>query len=240
MSLPRNPIKDLPIFKFWCQKVLPLVYDQSLSYYEVLCKVVDYINHLIEDDKILLSQIEVLQGEMKVVQQWIIDARIEWVHDNINNINTAVADIKAWIESARIEWVHDNINALNTHVAEIDAWIEHANIDQVHTDILELFNSVKNINNWIDDFDGVTVKADISTLKDKVAALEKWVDDFDTSYAEEIIRDHLATMIFVEINDSGYIVYNIPEQWSDITFNTTGLDIILPLQPEYGHLVLSY
>ena len=36
-------------FRFWCQKVLPLVYDDSLSYYEVLCKVVDYINKFGED-----------------------------------------------------------------------------------------------------------------------------------------------------------------------------------------------
>lgn len=31
---------------FYCQKVLPLVYDQSLSYYEVLCKMRDYINDM--------------------------------------------------------------------------------------------------------------------------------------------------------------------------------------------------
>lgn len=35
--------------RFWCQKVLPLVYDDSLSYYELLCKVVAYLNHLTED-----------------------------------------------------------------------------------------------------------------------------------------------------------------------------------------------
>ena len=34
-------------FKFWCQKVLPLVYDDSLSYYEVLCKLVTYLNNTI-------------------------------------------------------------------------------------------------------------------------------------------------------------------------------------------------
>ena len=36
-------------FRFWCQKVLPLVYDDSLSYYEVLCKMVDYLNKYGED-----------------------------------------------------------------------------------------------------------------------------------------------------------------------------------------------
>ena len=33
--------------RFWSQKVLPLVYDDSLSYYEVLGKMVSKINELI-------------------------------------------------------------------------------------------------------------------------------------------------------------------------------------------------
>lgn len=35
-------------FKFWCQKVLPLVYDDSLSYYELLNKVVVFLNNTID------------------------------------------------------------------------------------------------------------------------------------------------------------------------------------------------
>lgn len=36
-----NPIKP---FQFYCQPILPLVYDESLSYYETLCKVVGQLN----------------------------------------------------------------------------------------------------------------------------------------------------------------------------------------------------
>lgn len=63
--------KSLNTFRFWCQKVLPLVYDDSLSYYEILCKVVDYINKLIADDKILADDVKELQNEMSSVQDWI-------------------------------------------------------------------------------------------------------------------------------------------------------------------------
>ena len=45
----RQPFTPLRPFRFWCQKVLPLVYDDSLSYYELLCKVVDYLNKTMED-----------------------------------------------------------------------------------------------------------------------------------------------------------------------------------------------
>jgi hypothetical protein len=37
-------IELLAPFRFWCQKVLPAVYDDSLSYYELLCKVLHWLN----------------------------------------------------------------------------------------------------------------------------------------------------------------------------------------------------
>ena len=40
--------KSLKQFKFYAQKVLPLVYDDSLSYYEVLAKLTSKINEVIE------------------------------------------------------------------------------------------------------------------------------------------------------------------------------------------------
>lgn len=133
-NVPFN-IKPLPHFRFWCQKVIPLVYDDSLSYYEVLCKVVHYINKLIDTDNEIVEDLNALKAEVNQVQEWI--------------------------------------------------------------------------------------------------------NNFDTSYLEELIQHYIATMIFVEITDAGYFVYYIPESWSDITFNTTGLDIGY-LEHDFGHLVLSY
>ena len=49
-------------FRFWCQKVLPLVYDDSLSYYELLCKVVDYLNHMGADINELIQMVTDFQG----------------------------------------------------------------------------------------------------------------------------------------------------------------------------------
>ena len=35
-------------FRYWCQKILPLVYDDSLSYYELLGKVIKYLNDVVD------------------------------------------------------------------------------------------------------------------------------------------------------------------------------------------------
>ena len=58
---PLKPYSDINKFKFWCQKVLPLVYDESLSYYEVLAKMVTYINNLIDDVATLETNLEALK-----------------------------------------------------------------------------------------------------------------------------------------------------------------------------------
>ena len=127
---------DLKSFRMWCQKVLPLVYDDSLSYYEVLCKVVTYLNNVIEGTNGVIDDVEELRNDLATVQNWI--------------------------------------------------------------------------------------------------------NNFDTKYAEKIIAQYIATMVFFGLTDSGYFVAYIPENWESIKFGTTGLDVNAPIQPEYGHLVLMY
>ena len=62
---------NLKHFRFWCYKVLPLVYDDSLSYYEILCKVVKYINDLIDQDKVLGNELASQKAALQEVQDWI-------------------------------------------------------------------------------------------------------------------------------------------------------------------------
>ena len=122
--------------RYWCFKVLPLVYDDSLSYYEVLCKVVAKLNEII---------------------------------DELDNLPETIKEIEA-----------------------------------------------------------------------AIAQIEEWIRTFDTSVIEKWINEHLASSIFVEINDSGYFVIYVPDGWENITFKTSGWDYYLEPPLDYGHLILLY
>ena len=63
--------KDLHPFRYWCQKVLPLVYDDTLSYYELLCKVVDYLNITMVDVSTLNSDVINLHEAFKQLQEYV-------------------------------------------------------------------------------------------------------------------------------------------------------------------------
>lgn len=65
-------------------------------------------------------------------------------------------------------------------------------------------------------------------------ALYKWLSENVPEILSMAIKN-----VWFGLTDSGYFVAYIPDSWNEIKFNTTGLDIEIDLQPEYGHLVLS-
>ena len=89
-------IKNSP-FRFWCQKVLPLVYDDSLSYYELLCKVVGKLNELAENQNNLSDEIKEVAKDLndfKTQVPGMIEAKVEeWLnnyittHGLVNSVN---------------------------------------------------------------------------------------------------------------------------------------------------------
>lgn len=64
-------MNDLKPFRYWCQKVLPLVYDDSLSYYELLCKVVDYLNKTMENVNKLSENFDELQHAFNTLKKYV-------------------------------------------------------------------------------------------------------------------------------------------------------------------------
>ena len=78
-------------FRFWCQKVLPLVYDESMSYYELLNKVVLYLNNVISDfDTVaenfdnLDAAFDSLQAEFNTSKNQLLEA-YELLQTYVNN-----------------------------------------------------------------------------------------------------------------------------------------------------------
>lgn len=64
-------MNDLKPFRYWCQKVLPLVYDDSLSYYELLCKVIDYLNKTMENVNKLSENFDELRKEFITLKEYV-------------------------------------------------------------------------------------------------------------------------------------------------------------------------
>lgn len=59
-------------------------------------------------------------------------------------------------------------------------------------------------------------------------------------YLEKLLAAYIPVAIFFGLTQGGNFVAYIPETWDEIQFGTTGYDTVAPMQPQYGHLVLSY
>lgn len=66
-----QPTAKVADFKFWCQKVLPLVYDDSLSYYEVLNKMVVYLNQVIDNINADIDNVAELKDDFLLLQTYV-------------------------------------------------------------------------------------------------------------------------------------------------------------------------
>lgn len=90
-----NNLKYINSFRFWCNKILPLVYDESLSYYELLCKVIDYLNTVVRDG------INVNQEAISNLLEQLTALKLEF--ENMD-ISQAVSDkIDEMAESGQLE-----------------------------------------------------------------------------------------------------------------------------------------
>ena len=95
-------IKNRP-FRFWCQKVLPLVYDDSLSYYELLCKVVCKLNELAGNQNNLSDEIKQVAADLDDFKNQVpgmIEAKVqEWLdnyittHGLVNSVNGMTGNV---------------------------------------------------------------------------------------------------------------------------------------------------
>ena len=103
--------REFKAFKFWCQKVLPLVYDESLSYYEVLCKVVDYLNKMAEGLTALGAEVEVDEANIAELQKDVAFLKSEM--EKVKNGKY----VSLYLDSIK-NWIDDNIKQLVANIVK--------------------------------------------------------------------------------------------------------------------------
>lgn len=64
---------NLGRLRIFCQHVLPAVFDDSLTYYEVVCKVVEILNKRSDILNDLIEEVNKQGAEIDEIKQWIED-----------------------------------------------------------------------------------------------------------------------------------------------------------------------
>lgn len=110
---------EISNLKFWVQKTLPQVYDDSLSFYELLNKVVHYLNTVIDGHNELTKY-----TETKLAEQ----------DQDIQNITNQLNDMKNWIDTY----------VLPTNLASIlDEWFDNGKLGDIINNVFSKVSKIR-------------------------------------------------------------------------------------------------
>ena len=189
----------IPYLRFWCQKVLPAVYDQSLSYYEVLCKLAAFLNKMLEELEKMQDNIDALHKAYKDLQDWVnaeiarFEAHMEQHFDDLTReLWNRFEEYKNNTNTTLQQWFNDYAtNTTNTLNRKFNEFVNNANtrIDQMFNTYTSSTNN--EFNTWKTDFtnqynqwkDEVNrqisnINSNISSLTTRVTALENMVKKY--------------------------------------------------------------
>ena len=189
----------IPYLRFWCQKVLPAVYDQSLSYYEVLCKLAAFLNKMLEELEKMQDNIDALHKAYKDLQDWVnaeiarFEAHMEQHFDDLtkelwNKFEQYKNDTNTTLQQWFNDYATSTTNNLNQKFNE---FVNNANtrIDQMFntytTNTNNDFNTWKTdftnqYNQWKDEVDEeiTNINSNIRSLTTRVTTLENMIKKY--------------------------------------------------------------
>lgn len=189
----------IPYLRFWCQKVLPAVYDQSLSYYEVLCKLAAFLNKMVEELEKMQDNIDALHKAYKDLQDWVnaeiarFEAHMEQHFDDLTReLWNRFEEYKNNTNTTLQQWFNDYAtNTTNTLNRKFNEFVNNANtrIDQMFNTYTSSTNNEFNTwktdftnqyNQWKEEVNGQisNINSNISSLTNRVTALENMVKKY--------------------------------------------------------------
>ena len=189
----------IPYLRFWCQKVLPAVYDQSLSYYEVLCKLAAFLNKMVEELEKMQDNIDALHKAYKDLQDWVnaeiarFEAHMEQHFDDLTQeLWNRFEEYKNNTNTTLQQWFNDYAtNTTNNLNKKFNDFVTNANtrIDQMFNTYTSSTNNEFNTwktdftnqyNQWKNEVDGQirSINSNISSLTTRVATLENMIKKY--------------------------------------------------------------
>ena len=189
----------IPYLRFWCQKVLPAVYDQSLSYYEVLCKLAAFLNKMVEELEKMQDNIDALHKAYKDLQDWVnaeiarFEAHMEQHFDDLTQeLWNRFEEYKNNTNTTLQQWFNDYAtNTTNNLNKKFNDFVNNANtrIDQMFNTYTSSTNNEFNTwktdftnqyNQWKNEVDGQirNINSNISSLTTRVATLENMIKKY--------------------------------------------------------------
>lgn len=208
--------KIASIVHWHCQKVLPLTYDDSLSYYEMVCKLVAKCNEIIEQingyDDVINELREALVdiSDMKIAIDKINTA-IDTINSRINEQGIVIKSVDEYAKalSKRVDANEDAISQLTLVIKDFNDNVD-IKLNALEKKLTDLFNSFTA--DFTDELKLLQVKVNQMkvNLQSQIDVLRERLDELDTNvinpWHEELGRVSQAKNIKLVYSDLADLV----------------------------------
>ena len=133
------PVGHIVPFKYiHCEKVLPLVYDDSLSYYEVLCKCVKKLNDAINNLNTMSNNLDGFDERIKIVETGLAE-----VQNEIDTFEQSIDNRFTDLEARLIETIRIALADAQEQLDELERRVEALSneIDRKVQELTDLINN---------------------------------------------------------------------------------------------------
>lgn len=205
----------LPIRWFFCQKILPAVFDDSLSYYELLCKVIDKLNEVIKYANLSADEWEKIYEKIASVAEESLE-RDNTLQENIDNVANILID--------STDNLQKQIDSNDKDIAALQKF-DNEFYDEYSLFVVDINERFKNIYTLMQCYDPTTGR-----YTDSANAMRRMFHYFintDTAYTCEYISKNHTVSSFANAGTCGTI-FN-----KDFQYNTDKM----PLQEIDGNSI---
>lgn len=110
-----------PMIPFWCHKILPLVYDDSLSYYETLCKFIQKLNEVSEAVNNQNENIAKFEQDMQIAFDNFESTQEAKYQVYKDQIDAHIAEFENTVNGNFTQFTQTMTAAFNNFKAEVEA-----------------------------------------------------------------------------------------------------------------------
>lgn len=178
---------DIKKFKFWTQKVLPAVYDDSLSYYEVLCKVVEYLNEVIEVCNTFDTDVSELQAAVARLNEITEQLQTE-MQSFEQRFATLEAELDAKIDAEITSKTAQLTRDIEAEIARLNAEVA-SEISRLDAEVTAALAEVRRVVDSLDEHIDAEVAEMKAEIRAELDAITEQLDEYD-----EYINDRFTVL----------------------------------------------
>ena len=246
-------LNPLPI-RFHCYKVLPLVYDEALSYYEQLCKITKSLNDSIKSINDLNDAVTDLGSNVTQITERVnnmtteivtfengINARMVQINKLLDEYDTKFSEYDSRfndLETRLTTEINNNIKALKDYIDATLAGLEtdiktiieqeikyfYDNIDKITQDIKDEFELT--IKYLIDSIPDLTTIEVVNPVTGRLSKVQVALDDLFMNTRYNALTIDEFNHLHLSVNECNSLMYRSASTgWSVITWLTEAKEL---------------